>query len=156
MAYDEKPVKAEKFPVGKIIDNRYRVLGYLGHGAMGLVLKCEDLSLENELCVLKILLHNVEVENTAFARFKREVVLSRRLSHPYIVKIYDFGQADQDTYYISMEYINGESLKDSLERFAPGGLPLEKSAEFLSKTAEGMAYAHKKESYTGISNQQIS
>ncbi len=144
MVTDEKPIKAEKFPVGKIIDSRYKVLGYLGHGAMGLVLKCADLSLENELCVLKILLHNAEVENTAFARFKREVVLSRRLSHPYIVKIYDFGQADEDTYYISMEYIDGESLKDSLERFLPAGLPLEKAVEFLAKTAEGMAYAHKK------------
>jgi serine/threonine protein kinase len=141
---EERPLLGEKYHVGTVLDNRYQVSGYLGHGAMGLVLKCIDLNLDNEPCVIKLLLHEAHKDRTAFFRFKREVILSRRLSHPNIVKIYDFGQTEEDNFYISMEYIDGECLKDSLDRFAPDGLPFDKACEFLFKVAEGLSYAHKK------------
>lgn len=141
---DEKntPPELKAFPIGKLVANRYEVLGYLGHGGMGFVLKARDNVLDGEIVVLKILFPRLKSDATAFARFRREVLLTRKLAHPNIVRIYDFGEADRDTYFISMEYIEGENLRNSLDRFAPKGLPLKQTINFIYQVAQGLSYAH--------------
>ena len=136
------PKELSEFPIGHIVAERYEVLEHLGFGGMGFVLKAKDLTLDNEVVVLKILYPRFVKDKAIFARFRREVLLTRRLSHPNIVRIYDLGDAGKNTFFISMEYVEGESLATKLGRTKPNGLPVPEVLPYLYYTALGLAYAH--------------
>lgn len=67
---------------GRRIASRYEVLDVLGRGGMGVVLKAKDLTLDGEIVALKVLYPRFASNSTTLARFRREVLLTRRLSHP--------------------------------------------------------------------------
>ena len=142
MTQNSFPPEMSAFPLGRIVAERYEVLDFLGHGGMGLVLKAKDLVLDGEIIVLKILSPQLGSDATAFARFRREVLLNRKLSHPNIVRIYDFGDAGNGTYFLSMEYVEGENLRDSLDRGQNNGLEFDDAVKYIYKIASGLAYAH--------------
>ena len=72
-------------------------------------------------------------------RFRREAQAAARLSHPNIVNIYDVGR-DEDAYYIVMEYISGETLKERIQR--EGSLPVEIAVRIAIEIAEALEHAH--------------
>jgi serine/threonine-protein kinase len=100
-----------------VIDSRYRVLRKLGAGGMADVYCAEDMHLGRKVAVK--LLHSRFAQDQEFVeRFRREASSAAGLQHPNVVGVYDRGEFD-DTYYIAMEYCEGESLKQVIVREAP-------------------------------------
>lgn len=136
---DFTPSELSQFPPGRLIADRYEVLETIGWGGMGLVLKARDCTLNNEIIALKILYKKFGADAEILARFRREVVLTRKLAHPNIVRVYDFGNAGDNTHYITMEYVTGETLKHKLQA---GRIPFEKVIDYISQIGAGLDYAH--------------
>ena len=99
-------------PEPPLFDNRYRLWRPLSSGAFGVIFEARD-SLLGTTVALKRLHPHLSSERI-MERFRREVLIARRLSHPHIVRVHDIGQADGSLYY-TMEYVSGGNLAD---RFA--------------------------------------
>jgi len=95
-------------PVGTELAERYEVRGWLGEGGMGTVYRVLDRELDEEVA-LKLL--RVELAKTpeALLRFRREVKLARRVTHPNVARTYDLG-VHAGLRFLTMELISGESL----------------------------------------------
>lgn len=132
---------AEREPGSEVIAGRYLIKRTLGSGGMGEVLLAADLALEREESAIKRLYPHVAGNQRLVARFKNEVILARRLSHPNIVRIYDFGQDGTKDFYISMEYVDGVSLgnriHDSSEFMTAAEI-----AGILIPICDALNYAH--------------
>lgn len=136
---DFTPPELKTYPVGTKVADRYTILDVLGWGGMGLVVKAEDTYLNDEVVALKILYQNYSNDLEILARFRREVLLTRKLSHPNIVRVYDLGKADDGAYFISMEFIEGSTLKSCLEA---GAIKFEEATNYLYQIGLGLEYAH--------------
>jgi len=124
--------------IGEQAIGRYRYIEQIGSGGMGVVHKVYDI--KNQCVVaMKILRESLTGSSKAIDRFFREARIAATLSHPNIVKIYDYNINNiQGKSYISMEYVDGPSLRDIIEeRFATGAeLTSEYIAEILFYTAQ--------------------
>ena len=105
---------SDVFQPDQVISGRYRVLRKLGGGGMADVYLCEDLTLGRRVA-LKVLLQRFLNDATFVERFRREAKAAAGLNHPNLVSIYDWGEVD-GTYYIVMEYVEGETLKELIRR----------------------------------------
>jgi serine/threonine protein kinase len=92
----------------------YEVLEELGSGGMGKVYRARNLTLERVIA-LKTLAPQFSADEGFVQRFLKEARAAARLNHPNIVQIYDFGCVD-GTYYLAMEYVDGQSLRSWLKR----------------------------------------
>src|SRR5207248_2404073 len=106
----------EEFAVGATIAGRYRLDKLIGEGGMAMVFRARDLELEEDVA-LKVFTLQITSE-TAVARFKQELKLSRQLVHPNIIRLYDIG-LHAGHRYISMELLRAESLKQRIQRPMP-------------------------------------
>src|SRR3979490_747550 len=120
---------------------RYRILGELGRGAMGMVYRAVNPVIEREVAV-KTLLPDLpeDVVDEVRIRFLREARSAGRLSHPNIVTIFDVGQ-EGDTAYIAMELLQGRSLHQMLKD--PERIPFHTAADIIAQVAEALEHAHK-------------
>lgn len=123
---------------------KYKILGEMGRGAMGIVYRGEDPIIGRAVAIktirFDILSGSAEREN-AQIRFIREARSAGNLSHPNIVTIYDVGE-DAGLTYIAMEFIDGRSLEDQLadgRRFALG-----EAIDLLDRIGDALDYAHRK------------
>src|SRR6266849_3701916 len=115
----------------------YRILEKIGQGAMGEVYKAEDLKLGREVAI-KLLPPGGPADDKARQRFLREARSASALNHPNIVTIHAIEEtADFD--FIVMEYVEGESLRESIGR-GPWTLP--QLLEVGSQIADALAAAH--------------
>jgi predicted Ser/Thr protein kinase len=128
-----------RFAPGALVAGRYRIVALLGRGGMGEVYRADDLSLGQQVA-LKFLPEFAKSEET-LERFRNEVRIARRISHPNVCRVFDIGQAD-DLIFFTMEYIDGEDLASLLRRI--GRLPGDKAAEIARKICAGVAAAHDK------------
>jgi class 3 adenylate cyclase len=128
---------AMDFPAA--LTSRYALLGEAGRGGMGVVYKAHDLE-TGDVVALKILKPEIASNPTVLERFKNEVRLARKITHRNVCRTYEFGRAD-GTAYISMEYVDGESLRAVLNRF--GGLPLTKTFAVAREICAGLEEAHR-------------
>jgi tRNA A-37 threonylcarbamoyl transferase component Bud32 len=113
------------------------VLECLGRGGMGMVYKARQLKL-NRLVALKILAPEKGADPRFAERFLREAQSLARLSHPNIVAVHDFGEAD-GFYYLLMEYVDGLTLRQLLQ--AHRVLP-EEALRIVPKICEALQFAH--------------
>jgi non-specific serine/threonine protein kinase len=122
--------------IGQTISH-YRVVAKLGEGGMGAVYHAEDLILHREVA-LKFLPHGSAIDRDARARLLKEAQAASRLNHPNIATIYELNLAE-DSPFISMELVTGETLRDCLRRSNP-------ASDFVvltaSAIAEGLREAH--------------
>jgi len=105
---------------GSMIANRYEVCELIGTGGMGMVYTVIDRELNDELVALKLLHPHLAEDKEVFARFRNEVLVARTLSHPNVVRIHDIGKANEGFSYISMEYVDGYTLRDHLQSLRDG------------------------------------
>ena len=122
-----------------LVAGRYRIISLLGRGGMGEVYRADDLSL-GQAVALKFLPEAATDEHT-LERFRNEVRIARRISHPNVCRVYDIGQSDNQVF-LSMEYVDGEDLSSLLRRI--GRLPADKALEIARKICAGLAAAHDK------------
>ena len=126
--------------VGKRLDGRYEIESIVGVGGMAVVYKAHD-NQENRTVAIKILKEEFVSNQEFVRRFKNESKAIAMLSHPNIVKVYDvsFGDLIQ---YIVMEYIEGITLKEYIER--QGSLRLKDAVHFTIQILRGLQHAHDK------------
>ena len=122
----------------QILGERYEMLERVGSGGMADVYRAHDKLLDRTVAV-KILRTQFTDDEEFVSRFRREAQAAARLTHSNIVNIYDVGK-DRDIYYIVMEYVDGETLKDRITREKQ--LPLDTAVTIALKIAEALEHAH--------------
>lgn len=122
----------------KRLAGRYELLSKIGGGGMAVVYKGHDLLLDR-IVAIKVLRPQFGQDEDFIRRFRREAQAAARLSHPNVVSIYDVGQ-DEETHYIVMEYVDGETLKDLIKREAP--LDIHKAVHIAIQIGEALEHAH--------------
>lgn len=128
-----------RFLPGTLLAERYRIVALLGRGGMGEVYRADDLTLGQSVA-LKFLPETAAKNEEARERFRHEVRIARRVSHPNVCRVYDLGEAEGQTY-LSMEYVDGEDLASTLRRI--GRLPGDKALEIARQLCAGLAAAHR-------------
>ena len=135
---------------------RYLVLGVLGRGGMGEVLRARAIGAAGatkEVCIKRIRASHL-TDRRAIERFVHEARLSLALTHANIVATFDFGRADHD-YFLAMEWIDGADLR-RIERDAVGApLSIGAIAHVGAEIARALSHAHGDRSSTGISTTPI-
>ncbi len=116
----------------------FRIASRLGRGAVGTVYLAEQVVLRRPVA-LKVLSGARAGNKEYLARFNREARAVARLVHPNAVQVYDVGEAE-GYHYIALEYIDGESLSELLER--RGRLPWRAALEITRQAASSLARAH--------------
>ncbi len=127
------------FQPEQVVSGRYRVVRKLGGGGMADVYLCEDLTLGRRVA-LKVLLQRFLGDATFVERFRREAKAAAGLNQGNLVSIYDWGELD-GTYYIVMEYVEGETLKDYIRR--QGRLSGTESVRIALQLLAALEYAHR-------------
>ena len=122
------------------IGDRYRVDREIGRGGMSTVFLAQDLR-HNRPVAVKVL-HPQLAVSLGPDRFLREIQIAARLQHPHIVPLYDSGRAGDLLYYV-MPYVEGESLRQRLERGKP--LPVEEAVHIARGVAAALDYAHRQQ-----------
>ncbi|HVO55746.1 MAG TPA: protein kinase [Solirubrobacterales bacterium] len=122
------------------LSNRYETGDRLGSGGMSNVYKATDRILERTVAV-KILAEHLSDDERFVARFKREALAVAKLIHPNIVQVYDTG-VDEGRHYIVMEYVEGRSGAQILQRQGP--VEAETAAEIGIQACAGLDYAHRR------------
>jgi serine/threonine-protein kinase len=122
-----------------VFASRYEVLEPIGKGGMGTVFRARDRQLD-EVVALKVLRDDALSEDaTLLDRFKQELKLARRITHKNVLRTHDFGEAN-GTAYISMEYLEGVTLKDLIR--SKGALPLAVGLRIAKHMCQGLEAAH--------------
>jgi predicted ATPase len=116
---------------------RYEILGPLGAGGMGEVYRARDPRLGRELAI-KVLARKLSGSKLDVKRFEREAESASALNHPNIVTIFELGQVE-NTYYIAMELVEGQLLRDMLRA---GPIPLQTVLRIATQIVDGLAKAH--------------
>ena len=123
--------------IGQTISH-YRILARLGEGGMGTVYRAQDLRLGRE-AALKFLPAGMSTDPQARKRLLKEAQAASRLNHPSIATIYEVNESEELPF-IAMELVNGESLKQILQR---GALPPQQLLDIALQIAEGLSEAHR-------------
>ena len=139
-AFPEYAVIEGRFLPGRLIAGRYRIIALLGKGGMGEVYRADDLTL-GQAVALKFLPDAAASDVALLERFRNEVRIARRVSHPNVCRVYDVGEVDGQTFF-TMEYVDGEDLASLLRRI--GRLPQDKAVEIARQLCAGLAAAHAK------------
>ncbi len=143
------PLAAQRSPTGEIssattprpavaLSTRYELLGELGAGGMGIVYKARDRE-TGDLVALKVLRPEVAADAEGMARFKHELRVTRRITHKNVCRIHEFSRTE-DSAFISMELVEGESLRQILARF--GSMTPKKGVQIAQQICAGLREAH--------------
>lgn len=145
-----KKVSSDELPMGYIVKRRYRIESVIGSGGFGVVYRAIDTEEMNRVVAVKTLRHKIEDYNAAVMRFKREIAICEKLDNPHIVRVFDHGTTadddpqqgvDADTLYYVMEFIEGKTLDDYIERRQKFSFFDVKS--LMLQVLDGLAVAHR-------------
>jgi len=124
---------------GHILAQRYEILQTLGEGGMGAVYKAKDLELDR-LVALKVIRPELAKNPAIIDRFKQELLLSQRVTHRNVIRIYDLGEGD-GVKFITMEFIEGEDLRSLI--FERHKLPPEEAVAIMEQICLALDAAHR-------------
>ncbi|MBK6848631.1 MAG: serine/threonine protein kinase [Proteobacteria bacterium] len=131
--------------IGQLLDTRYRIESWLGHGGMGVVYAARHVVLDKPVAI-KLLRRELCRDATLVERFFREARAASRIGHPNIVDVTDSGALADGQLYLVMERLVGCTLAAELARAALTGvlLPLDRLLDLAIQIAHGLAAAHAK------------
>lgn len=116
---------------GAMFAGRYTIEAFVAAGGMGTVYRATDAQLGGHTVALKVLHPQFSADGVVFKRFVNEVLVARNLTHPHIIRIHDIGHSSEGAAYLTMEFVEGQSLSDWI--FQKHGDPHEpKDAKALS------------------------
>lgn len=130
---------ASLLPPGTLLGNRYQVIQMLGEGGMGAVYKARDIELDRFIA-LKVIRPELASNPEILQRFKQELILARQVTDRNVIRIFDLGDAD-GVKFITMEYVEGESLYQILRR--QGKVPVDEAVEIMRQMLRGLQSAHR-------------
>ena len=125
-----------------MVSDRFEVIEPIGAGGMGEVYSVRDRKLGGRVA-LKTLKPKFHSNPEFLARFRREIRMARRVSHPNVCRVHDIGsfrRGSEEINFLAMELIDGESLAQLIG--ARGGLPLEEALPLISQMAQGLQALH--------------
>lgn len=123
---------------GTRLGGRYEILATLGEGGMGVVYKARDLEL-SDIVALKMLKPGALQDREQLERLKDEIRLARKITHPNVLRTFDFGEIDGRPF-ISMEFVRGVTLRGLLNE--SGRLPYSAGLRIARQFCAGLAAAH--------------
>lgn len=126
--------------MGKTLDGKYRVDGFLKRGGMGAVYRGTHLMLDKPVAI-KLIKPELVSSSDVVQRFLREARAAAHLSHPNIVTVHDLGQTSDGTLYIAMELVPGSSLKELI--VAGGAWEPKRAVRLLRGISGALALAHR-------------
>lgn len=122
---------------GHMLGGRYQVIDCLGRGGMGTVYRVTQIFLGKEMALKTINKHCIT--ETAIRRFQQEAQTSFHINHPNVIDVTDFGLLDDDTPFLVMELLQGETLGDRLRH---GPLSINEAIDIFIQVCFGIAHAH--------------
>lgn len=123
--------------IGKIIDDRYKVLSKIAEGGMANIFLAHDSIFDKDVC-LKVLKDEYN-ESKYIEQFKHEVDSLAELNHENVLRVLDYRDID-DMHFIVMEYLDGITLKELIRK--KGAISPEMTVDIMSKVASGLKHAH--------------
>ena len=124
--------------IGRVLDDRYELVEFVGEGGMAVVYRAVDKRTGHSVAV-KILKPEYIHDAEFLARFEREAATASRMSHHNIVNLLDVGQ-EGEMRYLVMDYVNGQTLKDVIRQ--KGALPPNVSAQIAIRILSALQHAH--------------
>ncbi len=142
-----RPASAPRFAQGALLAGRFRIVRFIARGGMGEVYEAEDLELR-ERVALKMVRSPLADDGEMVERFRLEVQLARRVTHPNVCRIFDVfrhqpaAEGDERTgvAFLTMELLEGENLADRLARKGP--LSTDQAWPIVEQIGAGLAAAH--------------
>ena len=131
------------FASGDLLARRFRIIRFISKGGMGEVYEAEDLELGEHVAV-KTVLGSIATNPVAIDRFKREIQLARKVTHPNVCRIFDLvydPRTSGSIPFLTMELLDGVTLSSYIEQ--NGSVPLELALVLGRQMAEGLAAAHR-------------
>jgi eukaryotic-like serine/threonine-protein kinase len=142
----EPPPRAPSAPVlapGDELGGRFRVVRFVGQGGMGEVYEAEHLDLR-ERVALKVVRGDVAADPRAMERFRREIQLARKVTHPHVCRIFDLERhatAGGELTFVTMEFLAGQTLEEWLR--TKGRMPTWQALPIVAQVADALAAAHR-------------
>jgi eukaryotic-like serine/threonine-protein kinase len=138
---------APAFSNGEQVAGRYRIVRFIQAGGMGEVYEAEDTALRQHVA-LKTILPEIAGRSRSLERFRREIAMARRVTHPNVCRVFDVGQHTDPSNgsvvtFLTMELLQGETLGQKLKRDGPMGP--EEALPLIEQMAEALAAAHEAE-----------
>ena len=137
----EAPRRAYELPTRDALDDLFpdlEIHELIGTGGMGCVFRVQQKKLDRTVA-LKILPKELASDSLFAERFSREARAMARLNHPNVIRVYDYGRAN-DVCYLMMEHMDGMNLRDLLDT---GQLSADESVRIFEQVCEGLAFAHR-------------
>jgi serine/threonine-protein kinase len=134
----ETMLPASRLGIGSVLANRYEIRQQLGAGGMGVVYRAFDRELQEPVAI-KTLKPDLVGDANLLERFKQEIRLARKITHPNVVRTHDLGE-HEGTYFITMEFVEGTSLDELLKR--RGALPLDVTLTIGRQLLRALDVAH--------------
>ncbi|MEP6995464.1 MAG: protein kinase, partial [Acidobacteriota bacterium] len=125
--------------IGRLFAGRYEIQGMLGKGGMGVVYRAHDRDLDDAVAIKTLRGEALSADPTLLDRFKQEIRLARRITHPNILRTHDLGESG-GLRYLSMEFVKGLTLKQLIE--AGDILPTPVGLRIAKQICAGLAAAH--------------
>jgi serine/threonine protein kinase len=124
---------------GTVLGGKYEVVKCLGKGSMGLVYACRHRELQGQIVAVKVLFPEVAEDKVSSARFKNEILASYGVSHPNVVRAYEY-LTDRDLVAYTMEYVGGGDLAERLS--SDERMPIAEIVRLLAQMAAGCQAIH--------------
>ena len=146
----EKPIKPiehtetlqaprEELTTGSTFARRYQIIEELGKGGMGKVYKADDIELKEKVA-LKLIKPEISADKNTVERFQNELKFARKIVHKNVGRMYDLGKEER-SYYITMEYVEGQDLKGLIRQ--SGQLAIGTTISIAKQICEGLVEAHR-------------
>ena len=125
-------------PVGRIINERYKIIEELGRGGMGVVYRVQQIALGREMALKT--LDGTDIADETWLRFQQEAKATSMLDHPNLISVHDYGIIDGKHPFFVMDLVEGSTLSQIIKKEGP--LTVEKAIPIFIQVCFGLAYAH--------------
>src|SRR5687768_2954616 len=132
------PASSTDSRIGQTVAQRYQIVRLLGEGGMGAVYLAEH-TLMKKRFALKMLHGEMAQNDEVLGRFRREAEAAAHLEHPHVVAATDFGQTEDGSFFLVLEFVDGTSLRAAL---ASGPFPAARALRITRQIALALERAH--------------
>ncbi|MCC5853753.1 MAG: serine/threonine protein kinase [Alkalimonas sp.] len=131
---------------GSMLQQRYKIEKLIGSGGISHIYRARDTFLEQAgiaepFVAIKVLQKQFVDQPEALQLLLQEARKTQQLAHPNIIRLFDVS-SDEGHFFLVMEYLDGETLEQVINRYKPNGLPYKFAQKLLEQIAAGLAYAH--------------